>query len=124
VPTLDHLALACRDPDRSLAFYRDVVGVEGDVRAEPYGFVISTPSGVNFTLLHGEPPPAMGDFHLGLSMADPDAVRAARERFRSLGHTEYEWWDEDDYTSVKIVDPDGYIVEVSWEGVPPPADPR
>jgi hypothetical protein len=25
------------------------------------------------------------------------------------------WWDEPDYVSVKFKDPDGYVVEVSWE---------
>ena len=25
------------------------------------------------------------------------------------------WWDEPDYVSVKFRDPDGYVVEVSWE---------
>jgi hypothetical protein len=25
------------------------------------------------------------------------------------------WWDEPDYVSVKFRDPDGYVVEVSWD---------
>jgi hypothetical protein len=29
-------------------------------------------------------------------------------------------WDEPDYVSVKFRDPDGYVVEVSWE--PDPAE--
>jgi len=115
VTTVDHVALGCRDPDRSLTFYRDVIGVEGPVRATDYGFVITTQSGVQFTLLRGEPPAGMGDFHVGVSLADAAAVRDARARFASLGLTEHEWWDEDGYVSVKILDPDGYIVEVSWE---------
>jgi catechol 2,3-dioxygenase-like lactoylglutathione lyase family enzyme len=115
MPTIDHLALASRDPKRSLRFYREIVGVEGHVREEEYGFVISTATGVNFTLHRGEPPPTMGDFHLGVSLANAAAVREARARFRSLGLVEHEWWDEADYVSVKIADPDGYIVEVSWD---------
>jgi catechol 2,3-dioxygenase-like lactoylglutathione lyase family enzyme len=42
VPQLDHVALAVRDPARSLAFYRDVVGIEGPVREGDDGFVVTT----------------------------------------------------------------------------------
>jgi catechol 2,3-dioxygenase-like lactoylglutathione lyase family enzyme len=118
MPTLDHVALACRDPARSLHFYRDVLGVDGHVRTEDYGFVVSTESGVNFTLLRGEPPRSVGDFHIGVSLADAEAVRAARERFSALGIAEHDWWDEDGYVSVKVLDPDGYVVEISWEDEP------
>jgi catechol 2,3-dioxygenase-like lactoylglutathione lyase family enzyme len=113
--SIDHVALACRNPKRSLDFYRDVLGVEGRVREEPYGFVVTTSRGVTFTLFVGEPPSAMGDFHIGVGLPDAAAVHAARERFRSLGLVEQEWSDEPGYTSVKVLDPDGYVVEVWWE---------
>jgi catechol 2,3-dioxygenase-like lactoylglutathione lyase family enzyme len=112
---LSHVALAVADPQRSLTFYRNVIGVDGNVRAEDYGFVISTSNRVTFTLLRGQPPTAMGEFHIGVSLPDASAVRQARGRFRARGIPEYEWWDEPGYTSVKVLDPDGYVVEVSWE---------
>ena len=120
MPTIDHLALAVRDPDRSLAFYRDVLAVEGMVRTEEYGYVITTPGGLAFTLFRGEPSTAMGETHLGLSLASTVDVVAARDRFRGLGLREVEWCDEPGYTSVKIADPDGYVVEVAWDEVQPP----
>jgi catechol 2,3-dioxygenase-like lactoylglutathione lyase family enzyme len=95
VPTIDHVALAVRDPDRSLAFYRDTLGVDGLVREQEYGFVITTPTGLAFTLMRGEPPAAMGDVHIGIGLSDADAVRAARQRFEALGLVEREWWEED-----------------------------
>jgi len=73
-----------------LRFYGEVLGVEGDVRETDDGFVVTTPSRVHFTLLRGEPPASMGDFHFGVSLADADV-------------------------SVKVLDPDGYVVEVSWD---------
>lgn len=121
VTVLDHVALAVRDPGRSLTFYRDVLDVDGTIREESYGFVISTTNGMTFTLFRGEPPSAMGDFHIGVALPDASAVRGARGRFRSLQLIEHEWCDEDGYVSVKILDPDGYIVEVSWDDTDHPS---
>lgn len=115
VPALDHVALAVRDPSASLAFYQDVVGVDGSVREEAYGFVISTPNGVSFTLFRGTPPPDVGEFHLGVSLADGDAVRTRRAELRALRVSELEWSEEPGYVSVKVADPDGYIVELAWD---------
>lgn len=91
---LTHVALAVRDPARSLEFYRDIIGIEGQVRTEDYGFVISTPNAVAFTLFRGDPPTGIGEFHLGISLPDADAVRLARARFRSTGLAEHDWWEE------------------------------
>jgi catechol 2,3-dioxygenase-like lactoylglutathione lyase family enzyme len=115
VPDLDHLALAVRDPTRSLRFYRDAIGVEGAVRQEDYGFVITTPAGVAFTLFKGVPPVDHGEFHIGVSLPDGDAVRARREELRLLGPAEVEWSDEPGYVSLKVRDPDGYTVEIAWD---------
>jgi catechol 2,3-dioxygenase-like lactoylglutathione lyase family enzyme len=98
-----------------LTFYRDVLGVEGSVRTEDYGFVITTPSGVAFTLFEGRPAADSGEFHFGVSLPDGDAVRARREELRAAGIPEVEWCDEDGYVSVKVRDPDGYVVEVAWD---------
>lgn len=111
--TIDHVALAVRDPARALAFYRDVVGVDGVVREEEYGYVITTPAGLAFTLFRGEPPPAPGETHVGISLPDADAVREWRGAHQD--ERELEWWDEPGYVSMKVADPDGYIVEISWD---------
>ena len=120
---LDHVALAVRDPTASLRFYRELVGIEGPVREEEYGFVIAS-GDVAFTLFRGEPPPSAGEFHIGASLPDGDAVRRRRSELSAAGATELEWWDEPGYVSVKIADPDGYSVELSWDakhqGAAPP----
>jgi catechol 2,3-dioxygenase-like lactoylglutathione lyase family enzyme len=115
VPELNHLALAVRDPRRSLHFYCDAIGVEGVVREEEYGFVITTPKGVAFTLFEGSPPTDDGEFHIGVSLPDGEAVRARRAALRSLGVSEIDWSDEAGYVSVKVRDPDGYTVEIAWD---------
>lgn len=112
---LSHVALAVADPARALNFYRDVIGVEGHVRTEEYGFVIETSNGVAFTLFRGQPPADVGEFHLGVALADGRAVRDARRHFRSVGLVEHSWRVEPGLTSVKVADPDGYVVEVFAE---------
>jgi catechol 2,3-dioxygenase-like lactoylglutathione lyase family enzyme len=115
VPTISHLALAVRDPERSLRFYRETLGVNGSVREEDYGFVLTTSNGVAFTLFRGAPPPEVGEFHFGISLASPHEVRRFRSRACELELDEFEWWDEPDYVSLKLRDPDGYVVEIAWD---------
>jgi hypothetical protein len=50
-----------------------------------------------------------------VSLGDRDAVLALRDRLLRDGVELVEEWDEADYVSVKCRDPDGYIVEASWE---------
>jgi hypothetical protein len=48
-------------------------------------------------------------------LATSAAVKALRQRFDSDGIEVVEWWEEPEYVSVKCRDPDGYVVEASWE---------
>jgi hypothetical protein len=57
-------------------------------------------------------------FHFGISLPTPEAVHSFRDRVLSDAVDIVEEWDEPDYVSVKILDPDGYVVEVSWEPSP------
>jgi hypothetical protein len=47
--------------------------------------------------------------------ATPAEVRAFAGRLRRDGVPIVEEWEEPDYVSVKCRDPDGYVVEYSWE---------
>jgi catechol 2,3-dioxygenase-like lactoylglutathione lyase family enzyme len=115
VSVLNHVALAVRDPRRSLQFYRHALEVDAVVREEGYGFVLTTPGGVVLTLFEGEPPTDVGEFHVGVSVPDAQAVRALRAALRVIDTPEVEWSDEPGYTSVKVRDPDGYFVEIAWD---------
>ena len=42
-------------------------------------------------------------------------MRSFRDRLAADGVAIVGEWDEPDYVSVKFRDPDGYVVEVSWE---------
>ncbi len=62
-----------------------------------------------------EPIPRPSWRHFGVGLRDRDAVLALRDRLLSDGVELVEEWDVPEYVSVKCRDPDGYIVEASWE---------
>ena len=62
-----------------------------------------------------EPVPRPAWMHFGVALADRDPVHALRDRLVADGVELVEQWDEPGYVSVKCRDPDGYIVEASWE---------
>ena len=97
-----------------------MIGIEGHVREGDDGFVI-TSGHVSFTLFQGNPPGARIDFHIGVSLRDAAAVRQRRADLRALGVEEVEWCEEPGYVSIKIADPDGYLVELSWDESHPPS---
>ena len=53
--------------------------------------------------------------HFGVRLTERDAVLILRDRLVADGVEIVEEWDEPDYVSVKCRDPDGYIVEASWD---------
>jgi catechol 2,3-dioxygenase-like lactoylglutathione lyase family enzyme len=53
--------------------------------------------------------------HFGVSLTDRNAVISLRDRLADDGVELVEEWDEPGYVSVKCRDPDGYIIEASWE---------
>ena len=75
------------------------------------------PGDVSLALGPAEGPPALPAFlHFGFGDADDAGqVRAFRDRLAGDGVEIAEFSDEPDYVSVKVRDPDGYVVEVSWE---------
>jgi catechol 2,3-dioxygenase-like lactoylglutathione lyase family enzyme len=53
--------------------------------------------------------------HFGVGLHDRVAVVEMRDRLSADGVELVEFWDERDYVSLKCRDPDGYIIEASWE---------
>ena len=115
---MDHLAIPVTDQERSRAFYERYFGFG----ARPSRFyddgVLMLYDAAGFALAlgpgHGEPP-RHAWMHFGVGLPDREAVHALRDRLAADGVELVEEYDEPDYVSVKCRDPDGYIVEASWE---------
>ena len=68
-------------------------------------------------LIQGDPLPleARSAIHFGCALDGRDAVIEKREQLRAGGVAEIEWEDANGYTGVKVRDPDGYVVELSYD---------
>jgi catechol 2,3-dioxygenase-like lactoylglutathione lyase family enzyme len=115
---VDHLALAVRDQERSRRFYETYFGFgAAPSRRYPDG-VLMLYNAAGFALALGitEQPVELPRFlHFGVGLENPEDVRALRDRLVDDAVTIVEEWEEPDYVSVKCLDPDGYVVEASWE---------
>ena len=115
---MDHLAIPVRDQERSRRFYESYLGFGARPPRRYDDGVLMLYDAKRFALALGpsdtpiSPPSWM---HFGLRLPDRDAVIALRDRLAADGVELVEEWDERDYVSVKCRDPDGYIVEASWE---------
>ena len=115
---MDHLAIPVRDQERSRRFYETYFGF-GVRPAKHYDDgVLMLYDASGFALALGpstEPIAKPSWMHFGVGLPSREAVLALRDRFVGDGIELVEECDEPAYVSVKCRDPDGYIVEASWE---------
>ena len=115
---MDHLAIPVRDQERSRRFYETYFGFGAAPARRFDGGVLMLYDAKGFALALGparEAIPRPSWMHFGAGLPDRGAVLALRDRLAADGVELVEQWDEPDYVSVKCRDPDGYIVEASWE---------
>jgi catechol 2,3-dioxygenase-like lactoylglutathione lyase family enzyme len=114
---IKHLALAVRDPETSRAFYLETIGLDAVARAQDWGFELHFSDGFMMALIRDEPVPAdvIERVHFGTLLPRREDVAATRRRLQRAGVPEIEWCDEPDYMSVKVADPDGYVIELFYE---------
>jgi catechol 2,3-dioxygenase-like lactoylglutathione lyase family enzyme len=123
---LTHIALGVRDPERSLAFYQQLLGVVPVYRDN--GFIQAQTPGSRDVLVFEQSESRSrgsgGIAHFGFRLVDPGDIAAAVEAVkRAGGHVlrHGEFCPGEPY--VFFEDPDGYEVEL-WYELPTPVDPR
>jgi catechol 2,3-dioxygenase-like lactoylglutathione lyase family enzyme len=115
---MKHLALPVSDQERSRRFYESYLGFDARPARRYDDGVLMLYNAEGFSLALGptDQPIDLPEFlHFGIHVADPDAVRAFRDRLRADGVRIAGEWEEPEYVSVKFLDPDGYVVEAAWE---------
>jgi catechol 2,3-dioxygenase-like lactoylglutathione lyase family enzyme len=112
---LAHLALAVSDRRRSARFYEANFGLRV-LRTEADGVVMMGDGhGATLALGPGGDGALPAFLHFGFPLESADAVRDARAGFAAADVPEVAFCEEPTYVSVKVADPDGYVVEVFWE---------
>ena len=115
---MDHLAIPVRDQRRSRRFYETYFGFGARPARNYDDGVLMLYNAAGFALALGpteEPIVRPSWMHFGMSLPDRGAVRALCDRLAADRVELVEQRDDPDYVSVKSRDPDGYIVEASWE---------
>ena len=115
---LQHLALAVRDRERSIAFYARYFRFDpASARTYADGVVIvRDPDGFALALGVDETAPGRSGFpHFGFDVDSPEESRDLRARMIAGGVELVEDEDSEAYVGFKCLDPDGHVVEVSWE---------
>ena len=123
---LTHVALAVRDPKRSLEFYRNVFGVVPVYQQD--GFVQAQTPGSRDVLVFERQPERAGHkggiAHFGFRLREAADIRVALEAVKAAGG---EIIDHGDFCPGEpylfFRDPDGYEVEV-WYELPTSVDPK
>ena len=114
---MDHLALAVSHQERSRRFYETYLGFTAESTPRLDG-VLMLHDSAGFALALGETsePISLPTFlHFGTGLHSALEVQTFRDRLVADGVEIVGEWEEPDYVSVKFRDPDGYVVEVSWE---------
>jgi catechol 2,3-dioxygenase-like lactoylglutathione lyase family enzyme len=115
---MDHLALAVRDQARSQRFYQTYLGFDAEPpRIYDDGVVmLHNSEGFALALGQADEPIRLPEFlHFGVGRSSAEEVREFRDRLVADGVEIVGSWEEPAYVSVKFRDPDGYVIEVSWE---------
>jgi catechol 2,3-dioxygenase-like lactoylglutathione lyase family enzyme len=114
-----HIALAVRNQVRSRRFYETYFGFDAASAwmAEDGTLLMEGPGDVLLALQETDEPINLPAFlHFGFESAEtPAEARAFRDRLSADGVEIVEFADDADYVSVKCRDPDGYVIQFSWE---------
>jgi catechol 2,3-dioxygenase-like lactoylglutathione lyase family enzyme len=108
---IGHIGLKVDDLETSVEFYRNILGL--DSRATEGG-VARIPSGGDTLVLH-EKGLGMSGFHFGFRVDSSSKVDEWRAWLEGRNIIVYEEVTEEKYRSIKIRDPDGYLIEIFWD---------
>ena len=112
-----HVGITVADQARSRRFYEKYFGFDPSL-ARGYAdgtIILRDADGFALALHPGAGAPADEFLHFGYACNEPEQVRGLRNTLLANGETLVEDEDAKDFVSIKVLDPDGYRVEIFWE---------
>ncbi len=124
---LHHVTAICRDLDRTIAFYRDTLGLgiardgmsDDDPDARHVWFAIDDGTFVSFLHYPDMPEGVVGvgsTHHFALRVDSASEQEAWRDYLRQRGLHCTDVLDRGAFRSIYVRDPDGHIVEIATRG--------
>ena len=112
-----HVGITVADQARSRRFYEKYFRFDPSLARDfPDGtLILRDADGFALALHPGAGAPADDFLHFGYACTEPEQVRVLRGTLLANGETLVEDEDTDDFVSIKVLDPDGYRVEIFWE---------
>ncbi len=124
---LHHITLICADMERTIAFYRDLLGLavvrdgvsddDTDSRHVWFGAVDGTPGRLVSFMEYPQLPKAVvgigAAHHFAVSVESSEELDAWRDYLRNQGVECSEVLDRGAFRSLYLRDPDGHIVEIA-----------
>ena len=117
-----HVGITVADQARSRRFYEKYFSFDPR-QARDYAdgtVILRDTAGFALALHRGSGAPADEFLHFGYACTNSEEVRALRSLLLANGETLVADEDTDGFVSIKVLDPDGYRVEVFWEDTEAP----
>ena len=105
---IGHVGLKVDDLETSVEFYRNILGLESSTSERG---VARIPSGPDKLVLH-EKGLGISGFHFGFQVDSSSKVDEWQAWLRARKMIIYDDVTEEKYRSIKIRDPDGYLIEI------------
>jgi len=105
---IGHVGLKVDDLETSVEFYRNILGLESSTSERG---VARIPSGPDKLVLH-EKGLGISGFHFGFQVDSSSKVDEWQAWLKVRNIIVYEEVTEEKYRSIKIRDPDGYLIEI------------
>jgi catechol-2,3-dioxygenase len=108
---IGHVGLKVKNLETSVEFYRNILGLDSSTSERG---VARIPSGRDTLVLH-EKGLGMSGFHFGFRVDSSSKVDEWQDWLRGRNITVYDDVMEKKYRSIKIRDPEGYLIEIFYD---------
>jgi catechol-2,3-dioxygenase len=114
---ITHLHLHVRDHERSVRFYHCWFGLATTRTEDRITFLVGSRDFLLALIEERDPAPPPPWFHFGVAMPSLESLRELHDEMRREEvPIAKAWHEEPSFASFRCRDPDGYAIELYWQG--------